>query len=225
VRLSLVTCTGLRPEAFALCERWMARQTVPFYEWIVVDDCEPRTETTMGQIVSRPRPAWSGEPTLGRNLLAGFALVSGDAVAIIEDDDWYAPDYLENMLKMLRLAPMVGEGWARYYNVRTRTWAERCNAAHATLSSTVFRMRCLDEIRGVIHSLGKVCYDLGIWRAIRETALVLNVHRYVGIKGMPGRPGLACGHRDGSVANPDPDLSMLHDWIGGDASLYREFAA
>ncbi len=224
MRLSLVTCTGGRPEAFALCERWMARQTAQPYEWIVVDDCDPTTETTLGQVRVEPTPKWCGATTFGRNMLAALERVSGDAVAFIEDDDWYAPDYLENTLRMLSLAPMVGEGWARYYNVRTRTWATRCNAAHATTASTACRAECIPAIVDVINESHTYCYDLGMWKAVQETALVLNVHKYVGIKGMPGRPGLADGHRDASISGPDPELKKLREWIGDDADLYRHFA-
>jgi glycosyltransferase involved in cell wall biosynthesis len=225
MRLSLVTCTGGRPEAFALCERWMGRQTEQWHEWIVVDDCEPETAASMGQVVVRPMPRWDGKPTLGRNMLAGLERVTGDAVLFIEDDDWYAPDYLENIQRMLKLAPMVGEGWARYYNVRTRKWANRCNAAHATTASTACRVECIPAVVDVINSLKTFCYDLGMWRAVPETALVLNVNKYVGIKGMPGRPGLALGHRDTSVGNPDPDMVKLREWIGDDSDVYRHFAA
>lgn len=224
MRLSLVTCTGGRPEAFALCERWMGRQTKRWHEWIVVDDCDPATTTRMDQVVVRPKPRWDGGATLGRNMLAALERVSGDAVAFIEDDDWYAPDYLENTLRMLSLAPMVGEGWVRYYNVRKRTWAQRCNAAHATTASTACRTECIPAIVDVINKSSTYCYDLGMWRAVPETALVLNVHKYVGIKGMPGRPGLADGHRDESIGGPDPELSRLREWIGDDADLYRDFA-
>ncbi len=38
LRLTLVTCTRDRPEAFALTELWISRQTIKPHEWLVFDD-------------------------------------------------------------------------------------------------------------------------------------------------------------------------------------------
>ena len=50
--IQLLTPTGMRPEAFALCERWMAAQT---YDgpctWFVVDDGAVPLKLT-------PPPGW-----------------------------------------------------------------------------------------------------------------------------------------------------------------------
>jgi len=224
MKVSLLTCTGGRPEAFALCEKWMGRQTITPHEWIVVDDCEPKTETTMGQVRVEPRPVWTGEATLGRNLIAGLGRVTGDVVAFIEDDDWYSPDYLDSRLTLLDDAMIAGEGHARYYNVQRRGWMKHCNAAHACLMATVCRVECLPKIVEVIENSSTHCYDLTIWRAINDSALVLNDWQCVGMKAMPGRPGLAGGHGGAARMTDDPDLDKLHEWIGDDAESYRQFS-
>jgi glycosyltransferase involved in cell wall biosynthesis len=225
MKVSLLTCTGGRPEAFALCEKWMARQTIPIHEWIVVDDCEPKTETTMEQVRTEPRPAWSGDVTLGRNLIAGLERVTGDAVAFIEDDDHYAPTYLETMLRLIDTAPLVGEGLARNYNVRTRGYRECCNAAHACLAGTMCRSWYIPKIVEVIKGNGQhACYDLSLWRAFDHSLLTLNTGLYVGMKGLPGRPGIATGHTDSTCNMPDPDMVMLREWIGDDAREYERFS-
>lgn len=224
-RLTLLTCTGGRPEAFALCEKWMGRQSVDWHEWIVVDDCDPATETTMGQLVVRPEPRWGGHPTLGRNLLAGFERVTGDAVAFIEDDDWYAPDYLESRLTLLREAPLAGEGQARYYHIRRRAWMENFNAAHASLMATACRVECLPKIIEIVENNKTNCYDLIIWRRIEDSVLVLNDRRSVGMKALPGRAGLCAGHSNGMKMTDDPDFEKLREWIGDDVEFYKPFSA
>jgi hypothetical protein len=163
--------------------------------------------------------------TLGRNLIAGLGRVTGDVVAFIEDDDWYAPTYLETMLRLLDTAPLVGEGLSRQYNVRTRTYRNCCNAAHACLAGTLCRSWYIPKIIEVVKRCGpRACYDLSLWRAFEHSILTLNTRLYVGMKGLPGRAGIATGHTDGTCANPDPDIAVLHEWIGDDAREYERFS-
>ena len=63
-----------------------------------------------------------------------------------------------------------------------------------------------------------------IWKAFEHSILSLNSGLYVGIKGLPGRPGIAGGHRDGLCNVPDPDMATLYDWIGEDARCYEHFS-
>ena len=99
MKISVITLTGGREIAFTLCERWMKRQTLKPDEWIVVDDYEKRTKCKMGQKVIRRKPFWRpGEMTLQKNLLEALKIVTGDIILIIEDDDWYSPNYIENIL-------------------------------------------------------------------------------------------------------------------------------
>ena len=111
--LTLITPTGGRPEAFALCERWMGRQTYRGdVQWIVVDDCEEATVVTMGQTVIRPQPWWKlGAPTTQyANVRAALELVKHDKIVHIEDDDWYGPTYLETTYHRLDAAASALRG-------------------------------------------------------------------------------------------------------------------
>lgn len=223
MRLSLLTCTGGRPEAFALCEKWMARQTVPWHQWVVVDDCLPTTKTTLGQQRVEPRPEWHlGQITLGRNLRAGLKAITGDCVVVVEDDDWYSPDYLEVMSRNLGVAPLVGEGFARYYNVRERQYLEIYNAKHASLAATAWRQELTPEIIKLIGG-DEPFYDLTIWRKFDDFLLMLTKRYVVGIKGMPGRKGIGIGHVGGACRNLDHDLTKLREWIGDDAAHYEQY--
>ena len=224
MRLSLVTCTGARPEAFALCERWMRRQTAPWHQWIVVDDCLPITPTLCDQERVQPWPAWEpGRITLGRNLLAAFERVTGDAVVVIEDDDWYSPEYLRATSAALEQSPLVGEGFARYYNVRTRGYIEQPNYQHASLSSTAWRHDLTPRIADIIKATNEPWYDIRLWHALRGIGRVLSSRLVVSIKGMPGRGGIGVGHHAGACRVRDPQCLKLREWIGDDAEVYEQY--
>jgi hypothetical protein len=62
--LTLITCTADRPEAFQLCERWMARQTYRgSIQWIVADGDRRAKRTHFGGLIgveNGPAAAVSG---------------------------------------------------------------------------------------------------------------------------------------------------------------------
>ena len=98
--LTLITPTGDRPDAFALCQQYMLAQDYPGdVRWIIVDDGVTATPVTFEREgwtvdVLRPEPMPRSQ---ARNLLAGMGHVApGGRVAIIEDDDIYAPEYLSH---------------------------------------------------------------------------------------------------------------------------------
>ena len=55
--------------------------------------------------------------------------------------------------------------------------------------------------------------DLTLWRSL--PGRLYSTRHVVGIKGMPGRGGIGCGHHDDFGGNVS-----LRDWIGEDAALY-----
>lgn len=224
--LQLLTATGARPDAFALCERWMAAQT---YDgpvvWIIVDDGPvptPITKHPKGwmQVVIRPAPHWQpGENTQARNLLSGLNAVDRDRpLVVVEDDDWYADDWLARVTSQLNRAELVGEIRARYYNVATRQGRQLSNRLHSSLCSTAMRGSAIDTFRQSCERAPKFI-DLDLWKRCRSKDL-FGGHRVVGIKGMPGRGGIGMGHKDNFSGEYDPDGALLRQWIGDDARHY-----
>jgi hypothetical protein len=225
--LTLITLTGDRPDAFALCEAYMARQSHRAGRWIVVDDGRTPTRCTQGQQYIRREPRGSDPPqTLCLNLCTALEHgMLGDALAIIEDDDWYAPGHLAAMAAGLEHHDLYGEGLARYYNVAGRCHLEIANTAHASLCATAFR-------RSLVPTVLEVCRDpnpfadLQLWRAVDASRKRVDpaLRNVVGIKGMPGRRGIGCGHdRTLPAYQPDPELSRLREWIGADADTYAPY--
>ena len=223
--LSLITPTGGRPEAFALCEQWIGRQTFQDFEWVVVDDVDPATPTTLGQTVVRPEPRWEpGKNTQFRNMLLGLEAARGNCVLIVEDDDWYALDYLEKMESLLSHHTLVGESTARYYHVGHRQWREYQNHSHASLCQTGFR-------REAFPAVAQICkderwLDQAIWSDMKDVGFLVPGCRVVGMKGMPGRNGISTAHTvtGGRKWQGDAGLDQLRRWIGEDYQYYLQFA-
>lgn len=218
--LTLLTATGARPEAWVICEQLMGRQTYAGpVRWIVVDDgpvAQPVTFQRAGWTVEvvRPQPFWeAGQNTQARNLAAGLEWIDSDeSVAIIEDDDWYAPGYLADVAKWLSRRPLVGECRARYFNLTTGKGRQLNNDRHASLCSTAVRGEGLRALRQAV-AKADTFIDMTLWRIC--AGRLYQTKHVVGIKGLPGRDGIGVGHRD-TFGQP----MNLRDWIGEDAALY-----
>ncbi len=222
--VTLLTPTGNRPDAFELCERWFERQNYRGdIQWLVADDGAVPTLCTMGQTVIRPEPFWSyGQNTQFRNLLALLPLIKHDKIIHWEDDDWYAPGYLQTVAGWLDEAPLVGEIPTRYYNVRFRSWHPHGNDTHASLCQTGMRAEVLPVLRTICEESKWV--DIALWKLVEGK--MFHEKQNVGIKGLPGRPGQVAAHSKARVLrrmNADPQLETLREWIGDDADAYQRF--
>lgn len=222
--ITLITPTCDQPTGIALCEQYMARQTMGFDQWIVADDgIEPAT-LTMGQThIARSREHEGGRSLAG-NIMAALPNVTGDIVLIIEHDDWYAPDHIATCVEQLRNAKAAGSQWQRYYNVRHRCWILMRNIGSA-LCNTAFRRElipAMNEAAKHAFLAGKYGVDRMFWDSI--PAHDKNIHgidTVVGVKGLPGRAGLGLGHRpDKTRAWTYDDGEKLREWIGDDARIY-----
>jgi len=235
--LTLITCTGGRPEAFSRCYQYVSRQTYwgPM-QWIVVDDFDgepslradagPKNCATVTRIF--PAPKWKpGENTLARNLLAAISEVMYDKVAFIEDDDWYHPDHAAVLAARLQLWDIVGDSEAFYYHIPSRRYRVLPTLAHSSLCQTGIRSTLLGELANVCCNSSKTFIDVRLWeRRMSHPWSLKNTGTCVGIKGLPGRSGIGVGHRPEAspgVWQSDQDLSVLRSRIGDDVTLYEGF--
>lgn len=223
--LTLITATGSRPEAFANCQRWMARQTYDKpVRWIIVDDGQEPQEINFDKPqwlidVLRPEPFWSGQNTQPRNLQAALNVIHGDTkVVIIEDDDWYAPDWLSVVAEALDKHELVGEKIPNYYNVTQRVWRQFTDAKHASLCATGMRGAALNTFRSVCRPAIQFI-DVLLWQAHSNQSLIPG-RRVIGIKGLAGRKGIGVGHSTRFQGQQDPSGEVLKDWLGEDAKFY-----
>jgi hypothetical protein len=246
MKISLLTPTGGRPEAFKLCERWMKRQTIQPYEWIVVDDFETPTKCTMGQKIIRRTPYWqTKENTLQLNLIEGLKAVTGDIVLIIEDDDWYHPNYIENMTKKFeeyfnefencasesfalnKPSLIVSEGLTKYYNIKNYSYMIYPNINHGSLFQTAFTSDLIPQILLYLNMYQRErFFDIILWKTIKNCQKIIFMTKHpwsIGIKNLPGRSGLGYGHIKEMDYMDERPFKMLNNWIGrNDAFFFQK---
>lgn len=240
--VTLLTPTGGRPEAWALCQKYMARQTYTGpTQWIVINDCpdQPLVDSSFVQaakhikqeIYMADKP-WIREMdgvkyninTQRFSMDQAIRHVKGDYVFIIEDDDWYAPNYLESMLFLLQKYDVVGQGNSHYYNVKERKFKEWRNYQHTSLNETGLRRSKLKLLDRAINC-GNLFFDVALWQIVFNEShnhIIFDWIGYVlGIKGMPGKFGIGGGHvPDGSFTD-DKFFEKLKAMIGlADATEY-----
>jgi len=242
--IALITPTGSRAAQFALCAMFMQRQTYKGkVTWIIVDDAYPITTDLVGEgfkddwtiIKIYPTPIWSGSNTQSRNIAAGIdALLANykedqiEAVFMIEDDDYYRPNYLERMMARITPVKVLGEMNTVYYNVFYRNYFSNRNTSHVSLFQLAFKPEMIP--------LFKTCYnerfiDFKFFEKLHaqlfvnrgEVGMFNENNLAIGIKGMPGRKGIGAGH--GNLMNmlPDPSMNYLTSQIQDDAKLYEGY--
>jgi glycosyltransferase involved in cell wall biosynthesis len=237
MRVWVLTPTGGRREAFALCKRYVDRQTFDDFTWVVVDDCIPAEEDVPANIVLHPEPEWKpGQQTVARNVREGLRCISqncgpDDLVVFMEDDDWYHPEYVERFVALALDLPkdveIFGEGWTIYYNIVCRRYHVHANAQHASLCATAMRGSFLETAISVcdyVESIGKFTVDMECFKAANRSEVV-NTNYSLGIKGLPGRVGCCSGHRPEVMGfyRHDPSFSCMRTWIGEDAATYESY--
>lgn len=221
--ITLITPTGGRPEAFALCEQYVGRRKTDLsIQWIIVNDFDDAPHLMATDII-RPQPRWKeGDKTLGRNIMAAAEHIQSDFVLFIEDDDWYHPSYFQTYYDALQNHDMVGQGAAKYYNVATTQYMIHTNQKHASLCQTGIRTETL--LKNLHCFEGDYPFhDLALWRSECNKVIEPVSNLCIGIKGMAGRAGLGMGHRQDLSLSKDHNFAMLHKWIGDDAENYKGF--
>lgn len=221
--LTLITPTGDRPEAFALCERWMTNQIIDEpIKWIVVDDGFEETKINYsGEIeIQYERLPPLKDNTQTRNLLHAMESVSlDDKVVVIEDDDYYGPNWLTTISEKLDTFDLAGEGHSIYWNVPHRRFTECKNTGHASLCSTGLTRSAIPFFIQLCKAR-KTGIDMTMWRQFGGPKEVFISRNVIGIKGLPGRKGLGAGHTEKFLRFADPEGKNLLHWIGKDAEVY-----
>ena len=229
--ITLITPSGDRPLAFALCQNWMRKQTLQPYQWIVIDDGKiPVRPYVLMEYVRREPQANDPQCTLILNLMTTLPLIEGNKIIIIEDDEYYAPRYVEEMAIQLDQHEVVGIGNTRYYHLFSGKHYRHRNRDRASLAQTAFRDSFLPEFKKILNTNIEIArIDSYIWGKLRgdNRGFIFvedeNDPLYVGIKGLPGRPGII-GHDSKSSpyqrGRPDIYHEVLAQWIPEDYNIY-----
>lgn len=237
--VTLITCTGMRPISLIRCGFFVSRfltGSETIMQWIVVDDGEKESSIPVQESprlsIDRIRPMhrWRyGMNTLAANLLAAIPRVRYDRILFLEDDDYYASGYLAFQMKMLDSVMIAGESHARYYHFPSRRYRILENTRHASLCQTGIRSECLPVLKLICEENScSEFIDIRLWNkctsgVMPRPGLLMRGQYVIGMKGLPGRPGIGMGHTptDSTYWNQDRDLSVLRSWIGDDVSLYQ----
>ncbi len=233
MKITAITAACNRPEAWKLSEDYMRRQTVKPDQWIVLDSDDPPSTCTMGQhFIYCPEVRGKSEMIEKLKIAFSPGLITGDIVVMWENDDHYAPTWIETCVKNLGdgRIDLFGEGRAVYYNVRDRWWFDHANMSHASLCSTAFTKRLYPLVHRLCSDPNPFIDDR-LWKNAsgnRKRLLDPLSHGgkrlVVGIKAMPGKVGYGSGHtREDRNAKQDPDGAKLRELIGDDAALYEPF--
>lgn len=234
--IALITPTGGRPKQLELCARWMKNQTYKGKVlWVITDDVKPYTSEIIKDdfrknwIIEKrlPKPVWKvgGKHTQCRNLMEGIQVVKGydnvNRIFIIEDDDYYAPEYLDVMFNELKRKPAVGQRNTTYYFLGKGACVLP-NITHGSLFQTAFCTRLLPAFERVVET-GTKKVDIDFWNYLpvsysQEGLLQPKKQLSLGIKGGAGRTGIGIGHMDLFLPY---DGTKLKDWIGKDAKYYE----
>lgn len=227
--VTVITPTGDRPLAFALCRHWMEMQTQRPDQWIVVDDGKVPLHPTPVMTYIRRAPQPNDPPhTLNLNLKTAIPYIKGSKILVMEDDEYYAPKYVETMARELEMSEIVGIQQAKYYHLPTGGYAQLANTIHASLAQTGFKDTFIGELNVLVDQPSGHYLDMRLWqKAMAEQRAYLfldqNDSLYVGIKGLPGRMGMGLGHDPTSYGESrDTTRVVLKKWAGRDAQVYLD---
>lgn len=226
--ITLLTVTGDRQLCLDRLYYYIGRQVVkdPNIQWLVVDDGIKHAtlpDVHFLQHIKRNRIYDKCKSFIG-NLREAIVNVRYNKVLILEDDDWYSPDYIQLYSQRLENFQLIGEAPARYYNVRHRCYRIWGNGTRSSFCQTAFRADLLPTVFLCTHR-GTVFVDYRLWeKDVKSKFVFKDACHCVGIKGMPGRKGIGAGHRPNlKKYHSDKDMNELEKWIGKeDTNFYRD---
>lgn len=214
--ISLVTMTADKPLALQLCEAYVARMRVGLsdIEWIVADGGQEKVPPPAHSIYIRTEPYLHMADNMKNNFYTALDAARGEIIMVIEDDDWYHPNYISYYLRRMNetSAELYGEGDAKYYNIRNQTYHLHKNKYHASLCQTAFRKSLIPKVIEQVEKAHDCFFDLRIWRNLEGHVDFPGKHS-VGIKALPGRIGVGTGHKR-VFRNIDPEFRVLKSWVG-----------
>lgn len=224
-RLALITPTRNRARAFALCEQYISRQTFKQFDWLVCNDGTEAYIYNCNQIVIQRDTTKDTRHSLLHNYATLVACCFDyDTIVPIEDDDWYCPTYVEQMVALLKDCPLAGFAPAVYWNVQHRRWWNLKNSNHCSLAATGFTSELWPTMR-LACDRDSVYLDMFLWQhwrgTLRQRSIIVSNDppRHVGIKGVAGERNASQGGR-AKLGAGDPHGSVLREWIGEDVSHY-----
>lgn len=233
-KIALITPTGGRPKQVDYIASYMKSQDYTGKVlWLITDDVIPFTTDFLQEGFKAnwtieklyPEPYWQEcENTQARNLLVAIEALEKrtdiDYVFIIEDDDYYKPNYLSKMISLFGDHKLIGQKGTSYYNVTTKQIRRMPNERHSSLFQTAFSIELLSTFKKVVESNHKFI-DFVFWKEVG--GFLFNDNLSIGIKGLSGRKGIGIGHKKEKLAKiPQINQEVLKQIFGEDFINYAE---
>ena len=228
MKIVAITPTGDRPDSLNRQVRYLQRTFLPPEtepHWIVIDDgTSPYCPDTPDgwDTIYFLRQTKEERASIVANLLLGLAharTLEPDFVFFWEDDDWYGYNRIYLQLEAMKSGiKMHGYANSLYYHVPSQKYRIMPNKTASLFEMAITRSLLnpvfdfLQQYRG--DGLG---LDGRLWREFGEqkTAQARQEYRSIGLKGLPGRGGIGCGHKPrGKKWRQDERFQYLTSLIG-----------
>lgn len=199
-----LTCSrGDRPQFFDFCMHQITRLTMQPKHTVIVN--EP-PKSNAADITLRIRKGLTAIKNLGI-----------DIVYIIEDDDLYPKDYIEQ--QWIGTHDFIGRSKSLYYNLQNRTYNEFTHPGRSSLFCTGFRISALKDFDWPPDET--VFLDILLWKhAIKKGNYnLIDKSIGVGIKHGVGKTA-GIGHRLLMPLSDSKDMSFLKSKVDQDAMTF-----
>lgn len=184
---------GDRPELTEHCFKQLNRMTIQPDKIYHVNH---RPETERFDLISRVHKGIS------------IAKAEGfDWCFIIENDDYYPPDYFIRYVPFMEKSDFIGEQESIYYNLRNLTYKTLVHQYRSSLFTTAFRISALNNFEWPANT--SPFLDIDIWKYARHKRRMFIKTNAIGIKHNLGLCG-GKGHIM-NMPNRDEDLNWLRD--------------
>lgn len=224
--ISIITPTRNRPQSFALLERWVKRQDMPYFQWIVVNDGKEKYNYTCGQKVIEHEPIDDLHSLCG-NLVVGLDYVVNDWVCIMEDDDHYKSNFLAKMMSMFYAGNLVGLSYNTYYHLYQQRCKNLLNSDISCLASTAFHSSLIPLVKELCWR-NNPSIDCELWYEYQGMKFLSDNRKgywHLGMKGMLGEPGISQQYHRGNFGGFDSGFTTLREMMGEvDARTYERLA-
>ena len=227
--ITVITPTCDRPIAFQRCNYYFNNQLKSFpVQWIVIDSGINKIKPKNQNIYISIKCNQNKNKDIAKNYLSALDYISFNIVVFMEDDDWYANDYLKFVYDNFDDSDIVGCQRNKYYNVTENYYFKNGNFRHSSLCSTAISKKiALNEFKRHCEIAFKKSHkfiDLKLWRSKVNKKFIKSNNKVIGMKCLPGKKGLA-GHRIREKYLKDNDLKTLYSWLPKeDADWYATFS-
>lgn len=223
-----VTPTKHRPMQMKFAVDCMNAQTLQPDVWTIADDCEtPLSDALLGDA-----HCWvnyfHNEPIKGnstcQNLETALWNAEADIYVVIEDDDYYPPNYLENVSKLLNVDRIIGCSRWPDYKLGSCRWQERF-FNKAETHSLAFKGEDIKQFVLSVLSMshGKPYPDKELRWNMDIPVVDYKSFTPISLKDWGlGTPGTERWHKK-DFGEFDENLAKFKEWLGGDWRRYETF--